>query len=73
MTELENAILHQIITGIADAHGEFRISFDAPTGECWLDIQPGAGADLIADYHGPDEVMIPLLEAAQNVVDRAQR
>lgn len=48
---------------------DFKISFDTPTGQCWLDFEANSGVNTISDYDGPDEVMIPLLEVAQNAVE----
>ena len=35
----------------------------------WVRLIWGNDVDVISDYSGPDEVMIPLLESAQNIAD----
>ena len=47
-----------------------RLYLHTPTGRHWILLIWGNDCDLISDYAGPDEVMAPLMESAQNVVDK---
>lgn len=38
--------------------------------QCWIMLVWGNGVDVISDYSGPDEIMQPLFDRANDVADR---
>ena len=51
-------------------HDRLFIHGDGGWPSCWVMLIWGNDVDVISDYAGPDEIMAPLLESAQNIADQ---
>lgn len=70
MSEIEIKIAESITSQLLGSGQSFRVTFTAKGMDCWVDFEPGSGKDVIADYHGPDDIMWPLLQRAHDIAEQ---
>lgn len=69
---VRNSSNREEILGALQTTAEDMLYIHAGFRTHWVRLIWGNDIDVISDYSGPDEVMIPLLESAQNIADAHQ-